>query len=102
MIYEIVISEVIPERRAEYVEAYQRAWRESNPPGCQGVRLLSCIEDPGRVITMISWDSVEAHEQARLRPEHGRFRETVAPYRTAPSQGPAHYTFGDIAPPDWT
>jgi heme-degrading monooxygenase HmoA len=101
MVYEMVISEVAPERRAEYVEAYKRAWRDSNPPGCHGVRVLSCIEDPSRVITMIAWDDVEAHDRARLRPEHVRFREAIAGYRTGPGGGLAHYTFEDIAPPDW-
>ena len=101
MVYEVLISQVAPERRTEYLEAYKRAWRESNPPGCHGLRLLSCIEDPGRVITMIAWDSVDAHERARTRPEHGRFRDTVTPYRIGPGVGFAHYTYEDSAPPDW-
>ena len=101
MIYEVVISEVAPERRTEYIDAYKRAWRESNPPGCQGVRMMACIEDPGRVITMISWDSVDAHERARTRPQHARFREVVTPYRTGSGGGYAHYTYEDLSPPDW-
>jgi heme-degrading monooxygenase HmoA len=102
MIYEVVVSEVAPARRAEYLEAYKRAWRESNPPGCHGVRLMACIEDPARVMTLIAWDSVEAHERARERPEHARFREAIAAFRTGTGGGLAHYTFEDIAPPDWT
>ena len=101
MIFEVVVSEVDPARRVEYIEAYKRAWRESNPPGCHNVRLMACIEDPGRVMTLISWDSVEAHERARLRPEHARFRETITAFRTGTGGGLAHYTFEDIAAPDW-
>ena len=102
MIYEVVVSEVAPDRRDEYLEAYKRAWRESNPPGCRGVRLMACIEDAARVMTLIAWDSVEAHERARLRPEHARFRETITAFRTGSGGGLAHYTFEDIAPPAWT
>lgn len=101
MIYEVVVSEVAPDRRAEYLEAYKRAWRESNPPGCHGVRLMACIEDPARVMTLLAWDSVEAHERARERPEHARFRETVTAFRTGSGGSLAHYTFEDIAPPNW-
>lgn len=103
MIYEVVVSEVEPARRADYIEAYKGAWRASNPPGCHGVRLMACIENPGRVMTLIAWESVDAHEQARLRPEHARFRETVTAFRTGGAGGGlAHYTFEDIAPPSWT
>jgi quinol monooxygenase YgiN len=101
VIFEVLTSEVAPERRAEYIEAYKRAWRESNPPGCHSVRLMACIEHPGRVMTMIAWDSVEAHERARQRPEHARFRETITAYRTGEGIPLAHYTYEDIAPPDW-
>jgi heme-degrading monooxygenase HmoA len=101
VIYEVLISEVAPGRRAEYVEVYKQAWRESNPPGCHGVRIMECIEHPGRVITMIAWDDVDAHERARLRPEHARFRGKITPYRVGSSGGFAHYTYQDIAPPGW-
>jgi heme-degrading monooxygenase HmoA len=84
MVYEVVIQTVDPARRDEYVKAYKAAWQEANAPGAHTVRVMPCIEDPSRVITMIEWDSVEAHEKQRLTEAHARFRERVQPYRTAP------------------
>jgi heme-degrading monooxygenase HmoA len=85
MVYEIVISEVDPARRDEYVQEYKKAWQEANAPGAHTVRLLASIEDPARVITIIEWDSVEAHEKQRLTEAHAHFRDRVQPYRMGPS-----------------
>jgi quinol monooxygenase YgiN len=91
MVYEVVISEVDPARRDEYVQAYKKAWQTANAPGAHTVKIMSSIEDPARVITIIEWDSVEAHEKQRVTEAHARFRDTVQPYRTGPSDL-KHYT----------
>jgi heme-degrading monooxygenase HmoA len=95
MVYEILINEVAPERREAYIEAHKTVWRKVHRPGCQGVRYLSCIEKPGRVIIQIAWDSVQAHEDARKIPEHGTIRDVAAAF-DAKGEGVAHYTIDDL------
>jgi heme-degrading monooxygenase HmoA len=84
MIYEVVIQTVDPARRDEYLQVYKDAWREAAAPGAHTVRIMACIEDLARVITMIEWDSFEAHQKQQTTAAHARFRERVQPYRTAP------------------
>src|SRR5688572_1837652 len=95
MIYEVVIQTVDPARRDEYVQAYKEAWREAAAPGAHTVRVMPCIEDPARVITMIEWDNLEAHEKQRLTEAHARFRARVQPFRTGPSDL-QHYTIEEF------
>ncbi len=95
MVYEILINQVAPDRREAYIAAYKETWRKVNRPGCQGVRFLSCIEKPDRVIIQIAWDSVEAHERARQIPEHATIREVGAAFDVK-GEGLAHYTFEDL------
>jgi heme-degrading monooxygenase HmoA len=95
MVYEILINEVAPESRDAYIEAHKTTWRKVDRPGCQGVRYLSCIEKPGRVIIQIAWDSVEAHENARKIPEHGTIREVSTAFDVK-GEGLAHYTIDDL------
>ena len=85
MVYEVVISTVAPAQREEYIAAWRAAWLEAAAPGAHNVAIMPCIEDPARVITMIEWDSVEAHEKQRTTAAHGRFRDQVQRYRTGPS-----------------
>ena len=95
MVYEMLINEVAPERRQAYIEAYKETWRKVDRPGCRGVKFLSCIEKPSRVIVQIAWDSVEAHEKARQIPEHGTIREVSAAFDVK-GEGVAHYTIDDL------
>jgi heme-degrading monooxygenase HmoA len=34
-------------------------------PGCRTVRVLPGVENPGNVLFLVEWDSVEAHSAAR-------------------------------------
>ena len=95
MVYEIMINEVAPERREDYIASWKETWRKVNRPGCQGVRFLSCIEKPSRVIIQIAWDNLEAHENARKIPEHGTIREVGVAYDVK-GEGLAHYTIDDL------
>ena len=95
MVYEILINELAPERRDAYIEAYRETWRKVDRPGCRGVQILSCIEHPGRVIVQISWDSVEAHEQARHLPGHEAIRELRTRFEVR-GEGYAHYTIDQV------
>jgi quinol monooxygenase YgiN len=94
VVYEIVEIKVAPERRDEYTALFKKAHREANFAGCLGNRVLRCVEDPSRVVVIVEWESIEAHEQHRGTPTQMRFRETIGPYHEAPAQL-AHYVAED-------
>ncbi|HZH84102.1 MAG TPA: antibiotic biosynthesis monooxygenase, partial [Phototrophicaceae bacterium] len=75
MIHEIVIQHVQPERRDEYIKAFGEFLRNASYTGSHGIRFFASIEDPGRVILMIDWDTVEAHTQIRGTPTYNAMRE---------------------------
>lgn len=91
MVQEILVQTVDPARRAEYIEVFKRALKEWSPKGNHGGTIFTCVEDPARVITILEWDTVEAHTQHRGTEPWDRFRAALAPYRTAPVDV-NHYT----------
>jgi hypothetical protein len=95
VVYEMLIYDIAPERRADYVQSWGETWKKVERPGCRGVRSLSCIEKPERVIIEIAWDSVQDHENARQIPGHGMIRELTAAFG-AEGEGAAHYTIQDL------
>jgi len=95
MVTEIVIQNIDPERRDEYIANYKKKWRELSLAGWRGGRLLRCIENPGRVIIVLEWDSVEAHRQHRGPVMDGFMAESVRPYQTALSDFD-HFTVEDM------
>lgn len=95
MVYEVVIQSIDPERRDEYIENYRKKWRELALDGWRSGKLLRCSENPGRVILVLEWDSVEAHRQHRGPVMDQFMKESVRPYQTALSDFD-HYTVEDI------
>ena len=49
-------------------------------PGCNKVTLLPGIENPGNVLFMIEWDSVDAHNAAKATPGFAKFVEVAGPF----------------------
>ena len=90
MIHEIVIQQVAPEKRDEYIKVFGEFLTKANYAGSHGVKFFTSIEDPSRVVLMIEWDSVEAHTRHRGTPTHNAMREMTAKYQTAKSDG-AHF-----------
>jgi heme-degrading monooxygenase HmoA len=95
MIHEIVIQHVQPERRDEYIKAFGEFLRNASYAGSRGIRFFVSIEDPGRVILMIDWDTVEAHTQIRGTPTYNAMRELTAKYQTSKSDG-GHYILHEV------
>jgi quinol monooxygenase YgiN len=85
MVYEIVQQSVDPAQRDEYVRLTKDWLREANFAGSHGVQVLSCVEDPARVMLIIEWDNVEAHRQHRGSPAYNTLREHMSAYQRAPS-----------------
>jgi quinol monooxygenase YgiN len=90
MIHEIVIQQVAPEKRDEYIKVFGEFLTKANYAGSHGIKFFTSIEDPSRVILVIEWDSVEAHTRHRGTPTHNAMREMTAKYQTAKSDG-AHF-----------
>jgi hypothetical protein len=86
VVYEVVVQSIDPERRDEYIERYKKRWREMSLAGWRSGKLLKCTENPGRVIIVLEWDSVEAHRQHRGPVMDEFLRDFVRPYQTALSE----------------
>ena len=95
MIYEILTQHVAPEKRDEYIKVFGDILKRANYTGSHGIKFLTSIEDPSRVILMIEWDSVEAHTQHRGTPTHNAMREATSKYQTAKSDG-AHFLMHEV------
>jgi quinol monooxygenase YgiN len=90
MIHEIVIQQVAPEKRDEYIKVFGEFLTKANYAGSHGIKFFTSIEDPSRVILVIEWDNVEAHTRHRGTPTHNAMRDMTAKYQTAKSDG-AHF-----------
>ncbi len=95
MIHEIVIQHVQPERRDEYIKVFGEFLRNASYAGSHAIRFFASIEDPGRVILMIDWDTVEAHTQIRGTPTYNAMRDLTGKYQTAKSDG-GHYLLHEV------
>ena len=95
MIQEIVIQQVQPEKRDEYIKAFGDYLLKANYAGSHGITYFTSIEDPSRVILMIEWDSVEAHTRHRGTPVHNAMREMTGKYQTTKSDG-AHFVMHEV------
>lgn len=56
-------------------------------PGCRSVRVLPGVENPGNVLFMVEWDSVEAHAAAKDSDGFRKFIEIASPWFGGPGGG---------------
>ena len=49
-------------------------------PGCLSARVLPGIEQPGNVLFLVEWESVDAHNAGRASEGFGRFKEIAGPF----------------------
>ena len=87
MIQEIIIQHVKPEQRDEYISVFGEFLRKASYPGSHGIKFFTCVEDPGRVMLMVDWDSVEDHTRIRGTATYNAMRELAGKYQTAKSDG---------------
>ncbi|MGB7947088.1 MAG: antibiotic biosynthesis monooxygenase [Candidatus Binatia bacterium] len=97
MIQEIVIQQVQPEKRDEYIKVFGEFLKKANYAGSHGIRFFASIEDPSRVILIIDWNSVEAHTSIRGTPTYNAMRELTGRYQTAKSDG-GHFLMHEVRP----
>lgn len=49
-------------------------------PGCNSVKLLKGVENPGNVLFLIEWDSVDAHNAAKAHDGFKQFVTAAGPF----------------------
>jgi quinol monooxygenase YgiN len=53
--------------------------------GCHAVKVGRGVENPGRFLLLLEWDSVAAHKAFTQTQEFGRFKALVGQYFAGPS-----------------
>lgn len=49
-------------------------------PGCRSAKAMPGIENPGSVLFLVEWDSVEAHAAAKQSEPFKRFHQIAGPF----------------------
>lgn len=49
-------------------------------PGCNSVKVLPGVENPGNVLFMVEWDSVDAHNAAKSSEGFAAFIAAASPF----------------------
>lgn len=82
MIVEYIRYTIDPSRKGEFEEAYRQAGTLLDAsPHCQRWEAASSVDEPGRQIVRIEWDSPEGHFQGfRQSPDFKPFLEATGPF----------------------
>jgi heme-degrading monooxygenase HmoA len=86
MVLEVAEIKITPGQEDAFKEAYRtaRTFVEVSP-GLRSMRMTQGVENPGRFVLLIEWDSVEAHEQGfRETDRFPKWREAIGPFFAAP------------------
>ena len=59
-------------------------------PGCHGVRVGGGVENPNKLILLVDWESLEAHDAFKKMPEYIELAKILGPY--AAGGGAEHFT----------
>lgn len=78
-VLEHAVLEVVPGKEAEFEAAFDQAVPLLvDHDGCRSVRLSRCVEEPGRYLLLVEWDSVEAHTEGfRGSPAYEEWRRLL-------------------------
>ena len=49
-------------------------------PGCRSAKVYPGVENPGTVLFLVEWDSVDAHNAAKGTPGFAKFVELASPF----------------------
>lgn len=87
MILEVADLRIDPAKKAEFEIAIEQGVRDvvSKSPGFMSFKIQRGIENPGRYLLMIQWDSLENHMVGfRESPAFAQWRAIVGPFFVAP------------------
>ena len=57
----------------------------ASAPGCASVRVGRGVENPGKFILLLEWDSVESHSALTKTPAFDEFKALVGPFFAGPA-----------------
>lgn len=79
---EIIRYNIAAGQEAAFEDAYRKAGEHLRAsPHCLSYQITRCVEEPGRYIVRIEWDSLEGHLQGfRKSPVFRDFFALVRPY----------------------
>ena len=82
MIVEYIRYKIDPTRSAEFEDAYRRAGQLLDAsPHCQAWEASRCVDEPGKQIVRIEWDSAEGHLHGfRQSADFKPFLEATQPF----------------------
>lgn len=64
-------------------------------PGCRSVKVYPGVEEPGNVLFLVEWDSVDAHAAAKESEGFGNFVKIASPWFGGPGGGSMqHFDIG--------
>lgn len=49
-------------------------------PGCRSVKVLPGVENPGKALFLVEWDSVDAHNAAKTSEGFQKFIQIASPF----------------------
>jgi heme-degrading monooxygenase HmoA len=85
MVLEVALIDVMPGSEDAFVAAYGQARRlVTDTPGCRSIRMTRGVETPTRMVLLVEWDSVDAHEVFRSSDRFGQWRALIGPHFAGP------------------
>ncbi|HEY7350970.1 MAG TPA: antibiotic biosynthesis monooxygenase family protein [Ktedonobacterales bacterium] len=80
MITEIAIFQAVPGKAEAFAQGIQKGIEVvRRDAGCHSVAVHRCIEDTGRFMLVVQWDSLEAHTEGfRKSPLFAEYRSHIA------------------------
>ncbi len=62
-------------------------------PGVYSVRIMRGVENPGKFMLMLEWESTDAHKEAVKTPPFAEFRAIIAPFTASGGGSMEHFRF---------
>ncbi len=85
MVLEVALIDVQPGAEEAFVQAYGQARQlVAETPGCRSMRMTRGVETPTRMVLLVEWDSLEAHEVFRASDRFPQWRALIGPHFAAP------------------
>jgi heme-degrading monooxygenase HmoA len=85
MVLEVALIDVTAGSEDAFVAAYGQARTlVTDTPGCRSIRLTRGVETPTRMVLLVEWDSVDAHEVFRASDRFPQWRALIGPHFAAP------------------
>ncbi len=94
-----VVYRLKPDQSDAFVRAYSAAGEIlRNVPGCLGLSIQHCVEEPERWIVQIRWASVNAHlNEFKTSPAFATYLSLVIPFKDS-MQEMRHYEEPGLSP----